>query len=197
MVVYKITNLVNGKVYVGQTTKGAEYRFRQHISDSKRTKGYGCTLLQRAMRRHGVDNFRMEVLGAYSSMDDLCKAECTWIEVLRARDRDHGYNITLGGDTTKGRVVSAETRKKMSDAFRGRVFSDETRRRMSESAKGRSISKESVAKRLITMKGYHHSDETRRKIGNGNRGKHPSLETRAKIAESWVLRRARKLLGPR
>ena len=59
MIVYKITNLINGKVYIGQTVRSLEERYRGHIQ--RANKGYMGKLYP-AMRKYGIDNFKPEVI---------------------------------------------------------------------------------------------------------------------------------------
>lgn len=100
MEIYKITNLANGKVYIGQSVRGVKERFHRHIQDalSERLD----THFARAIRLYGPDNFTVEVIDSADTQDELNQKEQYWI-----REYDsikHGYNETdaiykCGGNT--------------------------------------------------------------------------------------------------
>jgi group I intron endonuclease len=87
--IYRITNKVNGKFYIGKTTKPVEDRFKAHIQNHK-TKN---TYLYRAMRKYGVDQFIIEQLEPVSDKTQLNEKEQYWIAQLSPH-----YNMTIGGD---------------------------------------------------------------------------------------------------
>ena len=71
MIVYKVTNRINGKVYVGQTTRPLIVRWRQHTAPSV-TK---CLALHRAIMKYGRENFTVEQIDVASNRDELNKKE--------------------------------------------------------------------------------------------------------------------------
>jgi group I intron endonuclease len=87
-IIYLITNKVNGKTYVGKTTKSLEERFKRHMYNCKE----GNTYLYKAMRKHGSENFKAEILEE-TSPEKLDKQERYWILKLTPE-----YNMTSGGD---------------------------------------------------------------------------------------------------
>ena len=92
--IYKVTNTLNGKIYVGQTSNTVERRWNAHIRDSFKTKE-NYTHFQKAIRKYGKDSFTVETLEA-CSVDKLNERECFWISFY---DSYHnGYNSTLGGE---------------------------------------------------------------------------------------------------
>ena len=86
MIIYKITNKVNGNFYIGKTTKSIEERFKRHCQLSKNGKTY----LYRAMRKYGIENFTVDVLEKTIFLDEK---EKYWISKLNPI-----YNMTSGGD---------------------------------------------------------------------------------------------------
>lgn len=86
MIIYKITNLINGKIYVGKTTKTAEERFKRHYYNHKS----GNTYLYRSMRKYGFDSFVIETIEQTNQIDER---EKFWITELAPH-----YNMTKGGD---------------------------------------------------------------------------------------------------
>ena len=86
MVIYKITNLLNEKIYIGQTKQPIEKRFLQH---SKANSPLG-----QAMRDCGLENFTIEVIERYQN--ELNEREKFWIKVLKSKS-PNGYNQNNGG----------------------------------------------------------------------------------------------------
>lgn len=130
MVIYKTTNLINGKIYVGKD----EF-------DNPRYLGSGYKL-QPAIAKYGEENFKKEILEICKDRDQLCEREIYWINKLNALNPKIGYNIAeggTGGNTFAGKTEKEikEIKKKISDGLKGKVFSDEHRRKLSEAAKRR------------------------------------------------------------
>lgn len=88
--IYKITNLVNGKMYVGQTAFNLQYRLKQHFHDAKRGKQRP---LCRAIRKYGEENFSIELI---EETKFLAEREIYWIQELNTYKK--GYNATKGGE---------------------------------------------------------------------------------------------------
>lgn len=109
--IYSITNLVNGKVYIGQTRHGLARRKGEHIH--RFNLGERNHKLYQAMRKHGLDKFKFETLCCSLKVEYLDELEKFFIEQFNSFR--HGYNMTCGGDT-----VSDETRQKISKAHKGR-----------------------------------------------------------------------------
>lgn len=111
--IYKITNNINNKVYIGFTIQSIEKRFKSHIDESKRNNK---RLICRAIQKHGKENFKIEAL--YSSKDvehTLNVMENYFINLYDSMNSNKGYNLTLGGGATLGFVVRNETRRKLSE----------------------------------------------------------------------------------
>ena len=85
MVIYKTTNLINNKFYIGKD------KF-----DKKDYLGSGL-ILKRAIAKHGIDNFKKEILQTCNTKEELNEAEIYWIKFYNATDKTIGYNIALGG----------------------------------------------------------------------------------------------------
>lgn len=90
--IYKITNTVNNKVYIGQTCqKDVRKRWYQHKTDCRAGKPWP---LYRAMRKYGIENFTFEVVQECNKKD-LNKLEIYWIKQYNSCGK--GYNATKGG----------------------------------------------------------------------------------------------------
>ena len=97
--IYKVTNIVNGKVYIGQTKRTIEDRWEDHNWDAGNKNGPRyCGSFHNALRKYSTDNFTIEELEA---CDDslLNEREQYWIRVHNSFDHHYGYNLTNGGDS--------------------------------------------------------------------------------------------------
>ncbi len=185
MIIYKTTNLVNGKIYVGQS-----------INPTNNYLGSGC-LLHKAIKKYNKKNFKRETLEECSTIEELNKKEDYWIKKLKSKNKDIGYNIKDGGlnglhsDETKKKIKKArqlqkfseETRKKMSKAGKGRKKSEEHKRKIGEANKGKVYSIEirkimsEKKKELLKDKTKHpmfgkkHSEESKQKMRDARLGK--------------------------
>ena len=102
MVIYKVTNRLNGKPYVGQTKQPIEKRFLQHY--------HSKSPLGQAMRQCGLENFTIEIIERCYSQAQLNEREIFWIRVLNSR-QPYGYNVKRGGGGFEySRSNSSETR---------------------------------------------------------------------------------------
>ena len=202
--VYKITNTINGKAYIGisvhEPTQG---RIKEHLA------GRGNRIIARAVKKYGKDAFTYEILEANVFDELLPDLEVAYIANYNTIS-PNGYNLTSGGD--KHKRLSAETRLKISEKQKGRprTLSEAGRRKISELAKartgdknpcfGRKLSEghrrklqdsrkgkpltESHRRKLSEAhKGKKHSDVTRKKLSELNSGKTLSVRTRQKISE--------------
>lgn len=85
MIIYKTTNLINGKIYIGKDTKN-------------NTKYFGSgILIERSIKKYGKDNFKKEIL-EYCTIDNINDKEKFWIKEMNSQDINIGYNISKGGD---------------------------------------------------------------------------------------------------
>ena len=87
-VIYSIKDKTNGKIYVGQTTRSVEERFLEH---SKADSHLG-----RAIRKHGKENFSIEILAECQTPEELDEQERVFIEKFDCK-HPKGYNFTNGG----------------------------------------------------------------------------------------------------
>lgn len=92
--IYKITNVINGKSYIGKTLSSIENRWKEHCSDSKKRKNEKRPLYS-AMNKYGIENFKIEQIEECSD-NIVDEREVYWIEYYQTFKQ--GYNATKGGD---------------------------------------------------------------------------------------------------
>ena len=113
-VIYKITNKVNGKVYIGQTSKSGGFKkrydyggdgiirvYKYHKNHKKYNKTHNEHLLN-SMNKHGIENFEVnEIFDIAFSKQELDAKEKSWIAIYNSIDRRYGYNFCDGGSNGK------------------------------------------------------------------------------------------------
>lgn len=151
--VYLIKNVLNGHCYVGSTSaqRGVSRRINDHINALK--KGlHHSPILQRAWDKHGEQSFAVEVLEECAP--ELClKREQYYLDTLRPY-----YNIYKVAGSPRGRIVSDETKSKISFALTGRKLSAEHKEKISSSLRGKPKTREHIEKAVAGLIG-------KRKVG--------------------------------
>jgi group I intron endonuclease len=107
MIIYLITNDINGKQYVGQTTQSLKRRWMEHIWDTNKGSTYA---IHRAIRKYGAEHFHIKEIDIASSRSELNDKEKYWIAKLNTM-YPNGYNLVEGGSTP---VWTPEIREKVS-----------------------------------------------------------------------------------
>lgn len=191
MIIYKTTNLINQKIYVGKDT----HNNPNYYGSGKR--------LKLAIQKYGLENFKKEIIEVCDTLEELNTREKFWIKELNAINE--GYNISLGGDggdTISNNPRKKEIGKKISESNKGRSIgktnSKETREKISKALKGKFLgnknpnygknhtdeAKDKIRKKAL---GRVVSDETRKKLSIKNKGKKGFVwtdEMRQKLSES-------------
>lgn len=109
--VYKHTNKINGKVYIGITKQIPEQRWGNNgINYKQSTRFYS------AIEKYGWNNFSHEILYRCLSKEEACKIEIDLIREFKAQEREFGYNIQEGGVTP---TMSEEVKQKISNSLKG------------------------------------------------------------------------------
>jgi group I intron endonuclease len=114
MVVYLIRNNINGKLYVGMTTRKLKKRMKDHTlpNRSKRKK----TRIQSAILKYGSENFSVSILEKCKGREELAKAELKWINIFNSGKKINGYNIITqeyAFNQTKVGIPSSKEHKKI------------------------------------------------------------------------------------
>jgi group I intron endonuclease len=134
--IYKITNKVTKKMYIGETKlDDPQKRWKAHLSAIRR--GKGCPALRDAIQKHGVENFKFEVI-LICFDEDRFHYEEEYIKKYNTM-APNGYNILkggIGGSGFLGKTHSKETREKLAKLMHERNMKPEMRKKLSEGAKG-------------------------------------------------------------
>ena len=177
--IYTIHNILNNKIYVGQTKKMRK-RWAIHkwvaLSDSKSAK-IKQKYIHLAIRKWGVDNFVYTIFQEVNNQEELNLAEIYWISYFQSHNKNYGYNQTIGGENHD---FSKRTKEKLRKVKIGHKLSNETKRKISESVK-RTLALPEVKKRHSESQlGRKISQDTRQKIRLKAIGRKKSKETLAK-----------------
>jgi len=180
--IYKTTNILNDKIYIGQT-----------IYDNSNYYGSG-KYLKTAIKKYGIENFKKEIIDE-CDFDELNDREIYWIDFYDSIK--NGYNISKGGQKSwmtglnhseesrqkmsinrsgelnplYGKHHTEETKKKISNSNKGKIRTDEQK----EKLKGRKITEESRQKMSLASTGRKHTEESKNKLSVANKGKTPFL----------------------
>ena len=191
--IYKILNLVNNKVYVGQTIN---YTNRVYLHTHYLENNCHCNShLQNAWNKYGSENFKFELIEDFSDTDYekvlldkiLDEHEIFWIKFYKASNPDFGYNLSEGGD---GATLFGDRNPTF-----GKPRTDDVKRKISQTKKKNNSAKG----KNNPMYGKHHTLDTRQKISKANKGRIQSKEeidkraaTMRKLLETEEFKNKRK-----
>lgn len=168
-VVYLHTNLINNKVYVGQTNNiirrwrnnGIEYTYTQSHS-----------LFGKAIQKYGWENFSHEILAEELTQEEANALEIYYIEQFNSCNPEWGYNLRAGGNG--GGALSQETKQKLREIAQNKgLWKGENNPRHLDPLYGERNG----------MYGKHHSEETKQKISEALKGRVVSEEQKLKTKE--------------
>jgi len=151
-VVYKVENKVNGKCYIGQTTKPLEERKCKHYSEYS-----GCFKLKAALQKYNKNNFLWDILYVANSRSDLDRKEIFYIGYFDSIN--YGYNIKKGGSYGKHNQV---TKEKIGKANAGKKRTKEAKKKISEALKGKNVGQNN------SFYGKNHTTEVKKIISQAN-----------------------------
>ena len=182
--IYKITNKLSGKCYIGETKlPDPEKRWKGHITSMKRDEG--CPLIKNAFKKYGVENFKFEIL-IICFDEDRFEYEKEYIAKYKSQT-PNGYNILPGGEGGGflGKTHTEESRKKISEnckvfnqnnpgyfeTYREKWKEGMKRVNLSEAVKGSLKYQEAVKEGRVGSKAHKNgsgpSEETKEKIRQG------------------------------
>ncbi len=171
--IYKIENLINNKIYIGQSTN-CEDREHSHFVNL-RLNSHHNKYLQRSYNKYGKENFIFEIIEVCEE-NKLNEREIYWIEFLDSISK--GYNMCEGGNVPpnlKNSLNKDEICKKISKSLKGKSYVE---------LYGEEKANELKKKRSELFKNIKRTDEWKNKISNKLKGVSKSEETKDKIRES-------------
>lgn len=177
--IYKITNTVNSKIYIGKTTHSIDHRFKEHCKSSLRNRSY-TSYLYNAMNEYGIENFKVEEIDTAENLEELDDKERFWIRELSSQNPEIGYNIQEGGEGGSTRSVeykpteaqlkalevgrhlpSSDLQKQRLALYRTTcVVSEATREKLRIARRGKKDSKETLEKKRISHLGKKLSERS-------------------------------------
>lgn len=152
--IYSITNLVNGKRYVGSSAN-----LKKRISVHKWALNRGIhdnSYLQRAWKKYGEKNFRFDIL-EYVGEECLLTVEQYYLDWLEVCKEEFGYNLSPVSTSCLGIKRSDVTKEKMRIAKIGKVFTEEHKQKIGEANRGKKHTTESKKKMSILHSGENGS----------------------------------------
>jgi len=161
--IYKIVNKINGMIYIGQTIKSVEERWRNHKQSAS-----NCHYLKNAFKKYGIDHFDFKII-CICFDEELDKFEIQYIKSLNTLV-PNGYNIRAGGN---GGLHNEETKKKISNTLKnrtdiirinhqlGKPHTEETKKKISNALKNRT---DIIRTPQTHWNNKHHTEESKKKM---------------------------------
>ena len=125
MIIYKVTNKINGKIYIGQTTRPLNQRMSEHLANGR------TSYFDRALRKYGIQSFDVDVIDNAETKEELNEKEKYYIEFFNCKV-PNGYNLTDGGEGQLGVRRFGED-----NSHWGKKHSKETKNKLSEIRKNK------------------------------------------------------------
>lgn len=176
----------NQKYYIGLTKQPLKNRFSAECRSVQ--------LVGRAIRKYGRENIKVNAVFQSNDLNVLCCIERFLIGEFQTHG-SNGYNLTDGGEGPTNRIVSDETKKKLSESGMGHPVSFETRLKLSNIHTGRKLSNDHKKKIGKAGTGRKHNNETKKKISDAHKKikhKKHSDATKRKMSVSQSIRRSKE-----
>ena len=178
--IYKITNLINQKIYIGQTINPS-HRWSQHLSEANTGTKHP---LYNSMRFHGTNNFSFELIACSKTIIDIDYTEIELIKQYDSRNRDRGYNLAVGGNNQVGK----------NNPMFGKKLSPEVCEKKRQSMLGKNKGKKRTPEQIAKQTKYNFTEEQKLAIINDPRGKRVVAKDYG--CSSFVIQTIRKRATP-
>ena len=155
MIIYKVTNTINNRIYIGQTIHTLVHRKKGHYYE---VNNGSTTYFHNALRKYCDAAFTWVIVCTCESREELNEMEFHYIKQYNANKLASGYNITCGGEGTQLFGVN--------NGMFGKTHTSEVRQRLTENATGRIQSAETISKRVDKIKGMKRLDSTKIRMSN-------------------------------
>ena len=184
----------NEKIYIGLTSKEPEKRW-------KNGNGYrNQKLMWRAIQKYGWNNIEHIIIDSNLTRLDAENLEIQLIKEFNSNDNNKGYNISTGGESANGHILTNETKHQLSIVNTGKTLSNETKNKISNTLKGIRRSEDTKEKMRIakigennpnynkrgvnnSFYGYKFSEKSKEKMSIAHKGKKLSESTKKKLSE--------------
>lgn len=210
MIIYKIENKINGKIYVGQT----KYSLKKRIATHMNANFY----IGKALRKYGLESFVTSIIDKSTTREGLNEKEKNWIRFFDCKAPD-GYNFTDGGDGIDGYIHTEETKEKIGKGNKGKLswrkgtgkikskpmlclcgcggmtkagnkyICGHNTRGISPPNKGKHHSEETKQKIREACIGWKHTEEAKKKISEARKGKKFTQGYKAKLSATCAAKR--------
>lgn len=162
-IVYKATNVVNGKIYIG-ATNNLKRRINEHKNHAIKDK----SRFHDAILKYGIECFVFDIMFECERKEDAFRKEKDLIEFFNSTESKTGYNETSGGIGGVTHSISGENNPRY-----GKTYSQEEREYLSSKLKGREVTEESRSKISAKLKGKSKSESHRLNLSKSLKGKTP------------------------
>lgn len=161
--IYVTTNLVNGKMYVGQKKiKGKHKNWKEYLGSG--------TVFRRAIEKHGVENFKRVIIDIAFNKQELDSLEKYYTYLFDVVDSPSWYNLCYGGRSNSGYK-----------------YTEEQRKALSERTSGKNNPMYGMSRELSPNYGKHHSEETKRKMREAALGE-KNHNYGIKLSDEWRIK---------
>jgi group I intron endonuclease len=180
--IYKIVNLVNGKIYIGSATY-LKSRKSEHFNRLRKHEHHNQHL-QRAFDKYGEENFKFEIIEYVDDKEKLIEREQYWLDKTQCYNKDIGYNKRTKADSCIGLYLSDETKQKISIANTGKKRTPEQTQKNREANTGKKQSQETIDKRVQKLTGQKRTKLFKEQLSQDRMG---SSNPGSKLTEDDVI----------
>ena len=184
--IYKLTCVTNGKIYIGKSVN-IHKRLISHKCCEKKSKG--VSYFQNAIIKYSWNSFAVEILEIFEDFDklkdniSLLERESYYIDLYNSTDRDIGYNILSFSNDWTGIKLSDEHKANIGKANKGRIISEEMRKRISQT-KLRVLHSEDTKNKMRKPKSEEHQAKCRiAKLGKRMSEEHKERNRQIRLAK--------------
>jgi group I intron endonuclease len=165
---YRVTNLVNGKIYLGMTSRSVKFRWSQHVQSSLKLKKRSA--IAAAISAYGPQSFSVDLVCEVCGFESAANEERSLIKQYNCM-APLGYNLTTGGEKIYGFNLAVDSRRKMSAWQVGKVLSEETKRKIGLGNTGKVFSAEHRKKLSAKLSLRPRTEAFREKLRLARKGK--------------------------
>jgi len=209
VIIYKVHNKLNGKIYIGQTSSDIKQRVCEHLMIG------GSPVFHKALKKYGIENFDASVIDTAENREELNEREKYWIKFYDCK-APNGYNLSDGGSGPTGYIWTEEQKKDHRKDLKGKTYEEihgeekarELKEKLSKQSKGktyeeihgeekaRELKLKRIGKTYEDLYGEEKAKQTKRKIGESSKryrngktyeemyGEEKAEQTKRKIGKS-------------